>query len=194
MKLKNTNYDKIKQKFEEDLRGLVACDHMTKSDAAEELKYFRKWAKEAESGEIYYFDNNQYVLELDEDTLIELDGTCINMIDKKDEYAEVLADYTGKIYKEEDYPSPQAFLDDAVFIEYFPNSTFHTLLQRYFEEQGLSIEEVVRGYVPYKRGFIMTHGGGYAWLAVDLLGYQNDSSTEQEFKKWIINQGYKLVW
>ena len=116
------------------------------------------------------------------------------MIDKKDEYAEVLDDYTDKIYKEEDYPSPQAFLDDAVFIEYFPNSTFHTLLQRYFEEQGKSIEDVVRGYVPYKRGFIMTHGGGYAWTAVDLLGEQNDSSVEEEFKKWIINQGYKLVW
>ena len=65
--------------------------------------------------------------------------------------------YAERVYKQEDCSSPEDFLEQVIAIEYFPDVTFHSLLEEYFEEQGKDIEDEVRGYVPHKSGFLMTH-------------------------------------
>jgi len=101
--------------------------------------------------------------------------------------------YAERVYKQEDCSSPEDFLEQVIAIEYFPDITFHSLLEEYYEEQGKDIEDEVRGYVPHKSGFLMTHGVNYSWLSADLFGGTADGKAVNQFEDWLKNKGFKLV-
>ncbi|MEE3344324.1 MAG: hypothetical protein VZS44_09560 [Bacilli bacterium] len=105
---------------------------------------------------------------------------------------DMLWDYCASIYHKMDCSSPDEVLQDLLCVEYFPDVTFHTLLERYLEEQGKDIDDVVRGYAPHKKGFLMTHGYGYSWQDSDLLGGSGDGKEFNKFEEWLEKQGYCL--
>ena len=101
--------------------------------------------------------------------------------------------YAERVYKQEDCSSVDSFLNNVLAIEYFPDITFHHLLEEYFEEQGKDIEDEVRGYVPHKSGFLMTHGVNYSWLSADLFGGSADGKGVDNFEEWLKKKGMYLV-
>ena len=122
--------------------------------------------------------------------LVPVNYDSINIINDE-QYDDLLYIYAEEVYKKEDAQDAYSFLSNALAIEYFPDVTFHNLLEQYFEAQGKDIEDEVRGYYPYKRGFLMTHGIGYAWESTDLFG--DSSNGKNNFEAWLKEKGFELV-
>lgn len=123
--------------------------------------------------------------------LIPINYDCIDILEDE-MYDELVWDYCEKVCKREDYSDAESFMQNVLAIEYFPDVTFHSLLQQYFEEKGEDIEEKVRGYVKYKQGFLMTHGIGYSWESADLFGGSADGRAKPEFERWLEEKGFTL--
>lgn len=124
--------------------------------------------------------------------LIPINYTCFDILENEG-YDDLIYFYAEAVHAKEDCSSADEFLSQVLAIEYFPDMTFHHLLSQYFEEQGKSIEDEVRGYYPYKLGFLMTHGVGYAWESADLFGGTADGRAKQKFKDWLDKKGFELV-
>ena len=105
---------------------------------------------------------------------------------------ELFYSYCEHIYKQEDCSSVEDMMSSLVALEQFPDVTFCNLLSQYLEEKGKDIEGTVRGYYPYKKGFLMTHGGNYDWLDADLLGGTGNGYTYKDFENWLEQNGYYL--
>ena len=96
-----------------------------------------------------------------------------------------LYSYAEKVYRAEDYDSPDEFLQNITSLEYFANDKFNKALESWYETQGKKISDEVRGYVEYGRGFLMTHGGGYDWKSADLCGGSGNGVAWKEFENWV---------
>ena len=106
---------------------------------------------------------------------------------------EELYEYCNRVYKAEDCSSADDMMESLMCVEYFPNVTFHELLEKFLAEQNKDIKETVRAYMPYKKGFVMTHGIGYDWKSADLLGGSANGKAWRQFEDWLETNGYTLV-
>ena len=122
---------------------------------------------------------------------ISVDYSSIDIL-RQEQYDDLAYEYAEKVYEAEEYSDPVDFLSNCLAIEYFPNATFHELLQLYYSEQGENIEDKVRGYVPYRKGFLMHHGVGYSWESADLFGGSADGRAKGYFENWLWEKGFKL--
>ena len=104
-----------------------------------------------------------------------------------------LYDYCNHVYRQEEYDDAEDMMSDIMALEYFYDATFHALLAKYFEEKGKNIEDEVRGYMPYKKGFLMIHGVNYDWKDADLVGGSANGQTWKDFEKKKKKQGYELT-
>ena len=106
---------------------------------------------------------------------------------------ELIYTYCETVYRKEDYSSPEEMLDQILALEYFPDPTFHALLEKYFKEHNKDIEDEVRGYAQHKAGFLMTHGLGYDWFSADLCGGTANGYAFRDFENWLAEQGFVLI-
>lgn len=119
--------------------------------------------------------------------MISVDYTSYNILEDES-MDEVVYDYCEKMWKKSDYSSVDDMLSSVIAIEYFPSPTYKDLVTQFYAQHGEHIEDKVRGYLEYKRGFLMEHGCGYDWVNEDIY-----SRRKIEFLDWLSNKGFQLV-
>ena len=64
--LKEMKIEDLQMELEEYLDGLVICDDITRKERSEVLEDFCEWAKTAQYGDVYTYDDEMYELEKQE--------------------------------------------------------------------------------------------------------------------------------
>lgn len=100
--------------------------------------------------------------------------------------------YSEYVYKSEGYSDPMDFLSNVIGVEYYANPTFMDILAQYLGTKGKDLSDI-RGYMPYKKGFLMCHGCNYDWFSADLLCASDDGTGKREFFQWCNDNDIDLI-
>lgn len=65
--LKEELIGELHGRLEDDLHGYVICDYLSRDEAEDILDSFDQWAKNADWGDDYVYNENHYTLERPED-------------------------------------------------------------------------------------------------------------------------------
>lgn len=61
--LREKAVEDIREELEEYLQGLVINDYITRQEQIEVIDNFNNWAKDAQYGDVYYYDEEKYIME-----------------------------------------------------------------------------------------------------------------------------------
>ena len=92
--------DELREQLEEDLRGDCSCDYITKEDMIKYLEDFDIWAKNALNGEKYYYNDNEYTMNMTEEEV------CEYILEEAEKYS------SGKMMREDSEVEIDAIYDD----------------------------------------------------------------------------------
>lgn len=60
--LREKAVEDIREELEEYLQGLVINDYITRQEEIEVIDNFNNWAKDAQYGDVYYYDEEKYIM------------------------------------------------------------------------------------------------------------------------------------